>query len=848
MVRTSPCPLFAAQCIFSCFVLATAVSFRAAKNADVGSVTAAAHAAGASLANDATSEDHFRPSLVRADVPHARSHRPISSDVKKVLNDMDQGDIGANHPDPPGEEDQATAGRLVDALFNRTADSNKTTAYISGVELNGEGDTAVLVLCFVTSTSAMLLFLTIFSIFRKCLVTVYSRPNSKESTEGVGYLDWIYMAFHVNSEQIVEAAGLDGWTLCEFHSLNMRMFFVLSIIIMPILCPLHWDGHNKKQQPDMLSRLDIGNMRTDGDTSRFWVHAILVWIVVIVTMAFLQRGHREFAQRRRTWLANMRHPRNCTLLVENIPPDFCTDSNLGAYFNEIFPGNVERTYICRQTDALRHAVRLLRESEFKLHVAEARYARSQRPADFEAMQAFEKGKFEAAARVDRERKKVEVAAEEGDPLSVSSSGFVTFKTRAVRRFATDQHYADDPSEYQVELAPDPTDVLYMDLTSSPASKSASELMGAMCLTALFIFWSPIVVFISGLTDLATLQKFVPMVKTWCERSPILDVLLGQLLTTLALKIFMWFLPGILFSIIRKFFSHKAGAYVQVTMERWYFYFLFIFVVLVTIVGRSLVITIIGLMEHPTQIFALLAASMPGTSHFYLGYLVLAWPFPAFPLIRFMVCLNYCMFRGWYKLSPELSKRYAEPEDEAYNGMGSRMGVAVLKTTIALSLCTCCPIICFITCIYFAVSRFVTGYLVVYLECKKPDIGGVMGMEALRQSIFGLVLYVCLMVGVLLKQAESIGPPLVALLALWPLYDGWAQFNARAWEFLSLEREIHAAQSTDAKTKGKYIQSECNADDGASPRPTTPRRLAAAGQSREPGALLAKRLADLKEPM
>jgi len=260
---------------------------------------------------------------------------------------------------------------------------------------------------------------------------------------------------------------------------------------------------------------------------------------------------------------------------------------------------------------------------------------------------------------------------------------------------------------------------------------------------------------------------------------------------------------------------KSGAWAQLRMERWYFSFLSIFVLLVTILGRSLVITVAVLVQKPTELIDLLAASLPGASHFYFSYLIIGWLTLAFELIRIANLVKFWFFRVVYSLPEDKAKSYSEPEDPGSFGMGTRTALAVLMSAITFVFCSCSPLIVLFAWVYFCVGRTTYGFLLVYTETKKPDLGGRFWIEALRQVFFALVVYVFLMTGVLAAHGGStdssmlhgFGPALLAALALLALYWQWRKLTDLAWESLPLQ-VIAETEFAPHGRSGEYVQPEC----------------------------------------
>merc|ERR1719444_660767 len=124
---------------------------------------------------------------------------------------------------------------------------------------------------------------------------------------------------------------------------------------MIVLLPLHYYAEGSLGNEDLLSKLDMGNI-PEGSKA-LWVHAVCVWLVVFVATRRLDKAHVDFLERRFAWISSLTAPRATTLLVENIPPEYCSDHGLRAYFVQLFGESaVERTYIVRKTRNLRNAL------------------------------------------------------------------------------------------------------------------------------------------------------------------------------------------------------------------------------------------------------------------------------------------------------------------------------------------------------------------------------------------------------------------------------------------------------------------------------------------------------------
>ena len=78
-------------------------------------------------------------------------------------------------------------------------------------------------------------------------------------------------------------------------------------------------------------------------------------------------------------------------------------------------------------------------------------------------------------------------------------------------------------------------------------------------------------------------------------------------------------------------------------------------------------------------------------------------------------------------------------------MGARMAKITLHIVVASVFASCCPVILVFAWLYCTVGSLSYGYLLIYAETKKPDMGGSFWVKSLRHLFTGLAIYVLLMV-------------------------------------------------------------------------------------------------------
>merc|ERR1719410_33657 len=106
--------------------------------------------------------------------------------------------------------------------------------------------------------------------------------------------------------------------------------------------------------------------------------------------------------------------------------------------------------------------------------------------------------------------------------------------------------------------------------------------------------------------------------------------------------------------------------------------------------------------------------------------------------------NLAKFKIWSTIYGEaIAVKKAEPEDQDYYGLGSRSARFTFMLTLSLAFCSLSPLITILGFVNFWMCRKVYGYLCVFSETKKPDLGGAFFVDQLRNVTEGMFIYIIL---------------------------------------------------------------------------------------------------------
>ncbi|CAJ1433843.1 unnamed protein product [Effrenium voratum] len=703
------------------------------------------------------------------------------------------------------------ASEALDIHLGPATTSSTTTAWnsgggIVGIKMNGKGDFSAFWAGLATNIAMTVGCYIIFLVLRKLYPMLYEHNQEvieKLKQERFKLSSSVFApviaSSRVTVDDAIEAVGLDHGMLLQFAQFVMTLMLMIGIPALVVLCPMFAlaGGHAAQSR---LSFIGFANVKENSLVC--YPVALFVWYVVIVTQwKIFSVMENKFQQRRKDWLMRMPMPRSQTVLLECIPEEFRSQKALKEFFEDIFGGGcIDEIFFVRDTTTLMTCTKIRDECSQDLHEAEFAWDKSGE-ADEDARKKLEAALDVAEKKVEEARQEV-LESEKGH----SASAFVTFKDQKQSIMALNMRYTADDEEFVVSVPPDPADVRYNDLRVDYRVEAAGRTLGYGMIAGLFFGFIPIV---AGVTNLLTLESVtkVDLLNTFFDNNPSLAAMWSSLASTLGLTIFMSFLPTFLVLIFNYCFALKADAWEQHLIQQWYFYFLVVYVLLVTAVGTSLWERSTELIENPTAIFSLLANSLPNASHFYLNYVPLQWSTHAMNMTRYINVFKYVGFRK--VCSEERARSKAEPEDQDYYGIGSRSARHTLIAVTGLVFCTLCPLICILCLINGCVCRFFYGFLSVYAEEKKADLGGVFWLTQMRHMQQGLLVYLILMTGVLLERGQNIVPGVIAgsSAALWVWT--YRRFNHKFHlENLPL-RDLKAAASGDKRetSRAKYMQPE-----------------------------------------
>ncbi|CAK0908375.1 unnamed protein product, partial [Prorocentrum cordatum] len=500
----------------------------------------------------------------------------------------------------------------------------------TGVSKDNTGDLNTFLSVLAVNVAVLVAALVFLSCMRKLYPQVYANNTRTKAEGGLefaipfkpseAFFSWLLASYRAPHESLRACGvGVDCILLLDFTSFACRLLAWLAAPLVLVLAPLHavWGGAGSG---DLLGSVGINNVQNGSWI--YWIHGYAVFYVVAMAEHLLFSEMRSFQLVRFRWLLDLEPPRSTTVLVEGVPESHCSDHALKEYFQMLFPGAVEHACVVRYTGHLKALVEGLKDR--KLALEKARFAKTKidvaivdekveargaeagglppqgaggrpmtrkhekleasRAALETEVQHLEREVLELQTEARAERKRiledgelpmVQQANLFGDVENVLSekaravnapSGFVTFLSEREAMLALNMRCNADVENFVMSIPPEPSNVNYGDLGVPLFRQKLWGLVGYGLIFGVFWSYLPFIVLISSFTNLQALRSSIPVVDNMIKAFPPSQILLEGLLSTLALVIFMSFLPTIFMWVFRMCFTLKSQAGEQLKLQ------------------------------------------------------------------------------------------------------------------------------------------------------------------------------------------------------------------------------------------------------------------------------------------
>ncbi|KAF9962859.1 hypothetical protein BGZ65_007530 [Modicella reniformis] len=559
-----------------------------------------------------------------------------------------------------------------------------------------------------------------------------------------GLFSWVTNSFSVPDHVLVERIGLDAYMFLRFMRMSSKLFFGFSLLAIPILIPLNVIRSSPKPTDE--------------------VKPGLLSLNIASTIVMLWREMQEYTRRRHAYLLDERHaktPQSTTILVTAIPDGLDNEDALFDIFNR-FPGGVRAIWLNKNPKNLADLCQERDKVVLKLEMAEYTYIRS--------------------AYGPRTKKDPEVKTPQRPIGRTSMIPFVGPKVDLIDFYTNRLFHTQFGAHSAVQTVVHPTpfrmapmfaeisplDVVWDNMNLNAPARKLRTFITVTAATALALFWSIPVTFVSTIAKLDELIKTFDFLR-FLRKLP--DPLVGMIqgiLPPLFLAILMALLPVIL-TIMAKFEGHVRYSSITISVMKKYFVFLIINILLLPTLSGGFIGTIGSSKDQnfsPVQLINLMAIKLPDASTFFVTYALLqGFTGPFKELLQIAPLILNFLFTKLLAKSPrqiwEVQGRLL-PAD-----YGVIFPFQTLMFSVGMVYSTISPIVLPFVTFFFMAFYLVYRHQFLYVYQQPFETGGLAFPVAVKQAYTGIFIFEVTIFGIFLMKATTINviPHLVLLFLL-----------------------------------------------------------------------------------
>ena len=212
-------------------------------------------------------------------------------------------------------------------------------------------------------------------------MTDISQPRTYLTTEGerteilpVGAISWIPLVIQTPDSVIIRNSGLDAFFFLRYLRTLLKIFILLSLILIPVLIPLNLiEGKNFVGGVQGLDRLSWANVGLT-HTNFYWAHLVMALSVIVFICRTVYAELFEYIRVRQAYFTTSQHRLQAsanTILVTNIPRGLLSTVALTSLYSA-FPGGIRTIWINRDITKLSEKIQQRRRVVSTLEAAETK--------------------------------------------------------------------------------------------------------------------------------------------------------------------------------------------------------------------------------------------------------------------------------------------------------------------------------------------------------------------------------------------------------------------------------------------------------------------------------------------
>ncbi|XP_015575719.2 CSC1-like protein RXW8 isoform X2 [Ricinus communis] len=576
---------------------------------------------------------------------------------------------------------------------------------------------------------------------------------------------WIVKAWETTEEEILAIGGLDALAFQRMLIFSIRVFSIAAVICLLLVLPMNYYGKEMQHKWIPSESLDVFTIGNVKEGSRWlWAHCLALYIISCAACVLLYFEYKSITEMRLAHITKSSlNASHFTILVRSVP--WSPGESYSETVKKFFANYYASSYLSHQMVYKRGLIQKLMvdaEKMCSMIIPVPIDRPSLRPCCLcgKSTTSFKILASEAESVKDS----ISIAdLNVATPENECAAAFVFFKTRYSAVVATQMLQSPNPMLWVTELAPEPHDVLWSNLSIPYKQlwlRKIATLLAAIVF--MFLFLIP-VTFVQGLTQLDKLSRTFPFLRGLLKKDFMNHVVTGYL-PSVILMLFLYTVPPVmmLFSSVEGPVS-RSGRKKSAGLKILYFTIWNVF--FVNVLSGS-VISQLNVFSSVRDIPMELAKAIPTQASFFMTYVLTSgWAGLA------------CEVMQLFPLSCNMIKKFILRNDKDSSDdlmtfpYHTEVPRVLLFGLIGFTCSIMAPLILPFLLVYFSLAYLVYRNQILNVYIPKYEGGGHFWPIVHNTTIFSLVLTQIIALGVFgIKESP------VASGFTFPLVIGTLLFN------------------------------------------------------------------------
>ncbi|KAL8280604.1 hypothetical protein RQP46_006927 [Phenoliferia psychrophenolica] len=370
--------------------------------------------------------------------------------------------------------------------------------------------------------------------------------------------------------------------------------------------------------------------------------------------------------------------------------------------------------------------------------------------------------------------------------------FITFESLAAAQIAAQTVHYPSATVFRSELAPEPRDVQWFNLSLSASSVFVRQLLVVLTLLVLLSVWSIPVLYLAKLLSWDTIEESAPKLAKWIAKTPRLQAFVQTSLPSLAMVAFNNFLPFFL-EALSVFQGLPARSWIEYSLLKKY-HISILFTTLFVFITSSTFTLLSDLSESPAGVLTKLATALPGARNFFVSYVMLSG-LATMPLQ--LLELAVVIPRFFYSMFARTPRDHAELNAPPMLNLGTVYPQALLIFTLGLTYSVISPLILPFATLYFGMAYLVYKYKLLFVYYRPYESRGQAWPLAFNRIAWGMIIFQVFMMGLFVVRKAFLLAGLVLPLLVATAYSTYKMHEIYA----PLARYVNLSQACEVSHGG-----------------------------------------------